>query len=117
MIFNDEWAYSVHKNLLISLADLHRFCNNSKNILIENNEIVVIGKYIKIKKVKLCEENCCCDGQEKGYNIHKKFHQDIDNYQNYISYTSFVIMESHEGCEQTLRKTNTSKNSWPCVIC
>ena len=88
--------------------------------LIENNEIVVIEKYIKIKQVKLCGEKCCCDGQEKGYNIHKEFHQDIDNYQNYRSYTSFVIMESHEGCEQiigTLRKTNTSNNSWPCVIC
>jgi hypothetical protein len=94
--FVDEWAYLRHQDILISLSNLHRFCNNSKTIdmgkSFYDHEIVIVQKYITIKQVKSC-------GQEKGYIIQKTFHQDIVNYQNYQSYSSFFVMESHELAE------------------
>jgi hypothetical protein len=90
--FVDEWAYSRHQHILISLSDLHRFCKKSKNILMglpyHIEESFVLKKYILIPEYKCtCDKYCC---QQKAYQIRKEFHADDVNY---ISYTSYVLYD------------------------
>ena len=94
----DEWKYLRQQNRVLSLTNLHRFCKGASIRRVsygKSNSQIWNIRWVQIK----------CTKPQKRYQIIKEYSiknkrctlDDSNvNFQNYIKYTSFIVIEDND---------------------